>query len=280
VLLVAGGAGDVDDDAVGCDSVTSSAGDRAARVPTAVVSRPTDAGSAGTSSRTVIEYDALGMAMPASCRFAPPDLRRGSAERVGGAAGRSCYAVVLKPAAVTAAVQAASSWSPVPPLPPRAAQQDAVAVDRHRAGLRGEAAAGHRRDRRREVRHRRHLLLLRSARDAVRRGRPRLALRDVGGDPGSAVHAAERDEVAAGVHDGERHRHAGLGGGGAGGVEQAEGVVEGQHPLIRPRSADGAATTGLPSLLNNLWRGSGVDPVTSGDTVSHRPLHRPPRRPP
>ena len=47
----------------------------------------------------------------------------------------------------------------------------------------------------------------------------------------------EREQVAAGVHDGEGHRHAGLPGGGAGGVEQAEGVVEGQHRPIRPRSA-------------------------------------------
>ncbi len=107
----------------GCDSVTSSAVTAPPAVPTAVVSRPTDAGSAGTSSRTVIEYDALGMAMTASSRAAGPAAAGGVLRRVRAAVQavglrRWSQAVVLKPVALTAAAQAASSWSPVPPLPP------------------------------------------------------------------------------------------------------------------------------------------------------------------
>ena len=51
-----------------------------------------------------------------------------------------------------------------------------------------------------------HLVPLRGARRAVGGGRPGLPGRDLGGDPGRAVHAVQRDEVAAVVDDGERQR--------------------------------------------------------------------------
>ena len=51
-----------------------------------------------------------------------------------------------------------------------------------------------------------HLLALRGARGAVGGGGPGLAERDLGRDPGRAVHAVQGDQVPAVVDDGEGQR--------------------------------------------------------------------------
>ena len=55
------------------------------------------------------------------------------------------WLLVLSPLAATALAHVCSSCSPVPPLAPSAPRSASTAVDRNRAGLRGEAAVGHRR---------------------------------------------------------------------------------------------------------------------------------------
>src|SRR5665647_1984130 len=67
-------------------------------------------------------------------------------------------------------------------------QERATTEDGNCARLGGEAAVSHRGEGSREVRHRRHLLLLRGAGHAIRCRGPRLAERDVGADPVSYTH--------------------------------------------------------------------------------------------
>src|SRR5690348_4020950 len=105
-----------------------------------------------------------------------------------------------------------------------------VAVhDRQAADLRRVAAVGGGGDGGAERVQLLHLLPLRGRRGTVGRGGPRLAERDLGGDPGRAVHPVQGDEVAGGVDDGERQLEALALGLGLAGGDQGGGVLEGDH---------------------------------------------------